>query len=320
MTSAEARTVAFMDIGTNSIRFLLVRLHPQQSPTILTQLKQTVRLGEGEFAQQYLQPQAIDRAILVATQFAGLARANGADDIVVVATAATREAANQGKFVQRLQHEAQLDVRVVSGLEEARLIYLGVSSGVHLGDKQALCIDIGGGSTEVIIGTQQCHSYLGSLKLGAMRLTTYFLPGERGPVPPRTYEAIQQYVRHHAVRTFREMRAHRIDLAIGSSGTIENLADVAAQMIYKRPWQRDDVLSYSRPQAGRRDARSALSRGAPQSAWSEPGTGRYYHGRSGYPGRLHAGIGPDQPPRDGPRAARGSPGGLPLEAWLHVPL
>lgn len=234
-----------MDIGTNSIRFLLVRLHPQQPPTILTRLKQMVRLGEGEFTHQALQPQAIDRAVLVAKQYAGLARANGADDIVVVATAATREAANQGQFVQRLQQEAQLDVRVVSGLEEARLIYLGVASGVHLGDKQALCIDIGGGSTEVIIGTQQDHCYLGSLKVGAIRLTTHFLSGERGPVPPRTYEAIQRYVRHHAVRTFREMRAHRIDLVIGSSGTIENLAEVAAQMFYKRPWQRDDVLSYA---------------------------------------------------------------------------
>jgi len=245
LTSAEGRTVAFMDIGTNSMRFLLVRVHPHHASTVLTQLKQMVRLGEGEFAQQYLQPAAIDRTVLVAKQFARLARVNGADDIVVVATAATREAVNQAEFVQRLQQEAQLDVRVVSGLEEARLIYLGVSSGVHLGDKQALFLDIGGGSTEVIIGTQQCHGYLGSLKLGAIRLTTHFLPGERGPVPPHTYEAIQRYVRHHAVRTFREMRAHRIDLAIGSSGTIENLADVAAHLIYKRSWQRDDVLSYA---------------------------------------------------------------------------
>lgn len=77
MTSAEARTVAFMDIGTNSIRLLLVRLHPNHACTILTQLKQTVRLGEGEFYQQRLQPAAIDRAGLVAKHFAGLARAGG---------------------------------------------------------------------------------------------------------------------------------------------------------------------------------------------------------------------------------------------------
>ena len=66
MTSAEARTVAFMDIGTNSIRLLLVRLYPNHSHTILTELKQIVRLGEGEFVSQHLQPAAMERAVLVA--------------------------------------------------------------------------------------------------------------------------------------------------------------------------------------------------------------------------------------------------------------
>ena len=131
MSSAEARTVAFMDIGTNSIRLLLVRIHPDFSYTILTQLKQMVRLGDGAFTLQHLQPNAIDHAVSVARQFAQLARAHGAEIIITVATAATREAANQGAFVQRLQQEADLDVRAVSGLEEARLIYRGVASDVR---------------------------------------------------------------------------------------------------------------------------------------------------------------------------------------------
>jgi exopolyphosphatase/guanosine-5'-triphosphate,3'-diphosphate pyrophosphatase len=245
LTSAEARTVAFMDIGTNSIRLLLVRLYPNHSYTILTQLRQSVRLGEGEFDSQHLQPAAMERTVLVAREFAELARANGADEIVAVATAATREADNQDVFVKRLQAEAQLDVRVIAGLEEARLIYLGVAHGVHIGDKQACFIDIGGGSTEVIIGSQYQYAYIGSLKLGAIRLTTHFLPEERGPVPLQTYNAIQRHVRHHAVRTLREMRSYRIDLAIGSSGTIRNVADVAARHFNKRPLQQDDVLTYA---------------------------------------------------------------------------
>ena len=171
MTSAAARTVAFMDIGTNSIRLLVVRIQPDYSSTVLTQLKQMVRLGDGAFRHQHLQPDAIDRAVFVARQFAQLARTHGAETIITVATAATREAANQSDFARQLQQEAALDVRVVSGFEEARLIYLGVASGVHLGEQQAFFIDIGGGSTEVMIGTQHQHSYLGSLKLGALRLT-----------------------------------------------------------------------------------------------------------------------------------------------------
>src|SRR5262249_35948427 len=93
--------------------------------------------------------------------------------------------------------------------------------------------------------TQHQHSYLGSLKLGAIRLTTHFLPEERGAVPLQKYDGIQRYVRHHAVRTVRELRAYRIDLAIGSSGTIQNLADVAARQFQKRPLQQDDTLTYA---------------------------------------------------------------------------
>src|SRR3977135_3098878 len=82
LTSAEARTVAFMDIGTNSIRLLLVRLHPNHSYTILTELRQSVRLGEGEFTSKHLQPAAMERTVLVAKEFAELARANGAEESV----------------------------------------------------------------------------------------------------------------------------------------------------------------------------------------------------------------------------------------------
>ena len=239
----EARHVAFMDIGTNSIRLLIVRINPNQSTNVLIQLKQTVRLGEGEFDDQMLQPEAIDRAVSVSRQFASMIRSYGADDVIAVATAATREAKNQREFVQRLQDAAQLDVRVVSGREEARLIYLGVSSGFHLEDKQALFIDIGGGSTEVILGTQHQYRYLNSLRLGAIRLSGQFPAGAHGVVSPGKYSRILGYVQRHAVHTLREMRAHDIHLAIGSSGTIENLADIAVRRFAKRRLQRDGVLT-----------------------------------------------------------------------------
>jgi exopolyphosphatase/guanosine-5'-triphosphate,3'-diphosphate pyrophosphatase len=242
-TDTAARVVAFIDIGTNSVRLLVVRIHPNHSYTVLTQLKHTVRLGEGEFEDHCLQPRAIDRAVLVCQQFATLARTSEAEEIIAVATAATREARNQRSFINRLRQEAELDVRVVSGLEEARLIYLGVASGVHLGDKQALFVDIGGGSTEIIVGTQRHHRYLNSLKLGAIRLTAEQLPAGDGPVATEDCERLQHYVHHNMVHLVRELRSYHIDLAIGSSGTIANLAEVAARMYLQRERQPDDVLS-----------------------------------------------------------------------------
>jgi exopolyphosphatase/guanosine-5'-triphosphate,3'-diphosphate pyrophosphatase len=109
-----------------------------------------VRLGEGEFADSQLQPEAIQRAVLVCRQLADLARRLGAEEIVAIATAATREARNQGELVARLHREAGLDLRVISGLEEARLIFLGIARAAP-GSGRAY-VGIGGGSTELIVG------------------------------------------------------------------------------------------------------------------------------------------------------------------------
>jgi exopolyphosphatase/guanosine-5'-triphosphate,3'-diphosphate pyrophosphatase len=245
METPNGQTTAFLDIGTNSIRLLLVRINPNHSYTILNDEKEVIRLGEDEFIDQYLRPDAMQRAALVCKQFIDMAEAYGANPVQAIATSATREAKNKKEFLRYINDETGVDIRTVSGKEEARLIYLGVSSGLNLKNNQALFIDIGGGSTEVIVGDQSQHQYLDSLKLGAIRLTSlFFLPEEVGPVPPARYALIQRYVRNAAIRTVQQIRQYRIDLAVGSSGTIENLADIAVQKFYERPRDRDDVLLF----------------------------------------------------------------------------
>lgn len=245
MNTNNGRVVAFIDIGTNSIRLLLVRFRADQAYAIINQEKEVIRLGEGEFVDHYLQPEAMERAALVCRKFSEMAAAYDAAEIITIATSATREAENKAEFLRRLKEEAGLDVRTVSGMEEARLIHLGLASGAHLENLQTLFIDIGGGSTEVIVGGQNEYRYLDSLKLGAIRLSTlFFLPEESGPVPAERYALIQQYVRNAVVRTLQRLRQYRLDYAIGSSGTIENLADIAALNFYGRPRARDDVLRF----------------------------------------------------------------------------
>jgi exopolyphosphatase / guanosine-5'-triphosphate,3'-diphosphate pyrophosphatase len=241
---SEGKIVAFIDIGTNSIRLLLIQ-HNHDSYRIITQQKETVRLGEGEFSSgEYLQPEAVNRAVLVCRKFTELARSYAADEIIAVATSATREAENQEDFIHRLKLEADLEVSVISGREEARLIYLGISSGVNLNTNKAFFIDIGGGSTEVIVGDQEEYHYLDSLKLGAIRLTTLFLADEKGPVSPARYALLQRQVRHVAIRAIQKIQEYPLELAFGSSGTIENLAEIACRTFYKRKLQRNDYLDY----------------------------------------------------------------------------
>jgi exopolyphosphatase/guanosine-5'-triphosphate,3'-diphosphate pyrophosphatase len=238
------RIVAFLDIGTNSIRLLLVRINPNHSVAILTQQKEVVRLGEGEFIEQTLQPEAMKRAVLVCQKFCEMARSRSAEEIIAVATSATREAINQQEFIQIITDKAKIKVHTISGKEEARLTYMGVSSGLHLGDRQAVFIDIGGGSTELVIGGQHQYSELDSLRLGAIRLaTTLNLLNDTGPVDQKLYEMIRGNVRAHVMRTVRRFQPYQLDMAVGSSGTIINLAEISSRLFYKRRLQADDVMT-----------------------------------------------------------------------------
>lgn len=223
--------VAFIDLGTNSARLLVVRLNPNHSFSILTQQKEVVRLGEGEYADNLLTPGAIERTVMVISRLAEIARTFNTTDIVAVATSATRDARNREELLSRIRSEAGVEVNVISGPEEARLIWLGVSSGVVLGDQNALFIDIGGGSTEIIIGNQTHPSFLRSLKLGAIRTTNTFIPPDlTGPVPDAVVHAIRLHIRDRATHIIRYVKRHFVTRAFGSSGTISSIEAVVASL------------------------------------------------------------------------------------------
>ena len=245
VAESTGKVVGFIDIGTYSARLLLVRLNPNKSYSVLSELKEPARLGAGEFEDQRLDPQAIQRTAKICAMFAQMARGFKADPLIAVATAATREARNKRQFLRLVKEEADLDVRVVSGREEARLIYLGVSRGTHLDDQNALFIDIGGGSTEVIVGDEREYQYLSSLKLGSIRLSQQFkLDQSTGPITPRRYARVCRHVCDVGVRAIQSIHKLDFQMCIGSSGTIINLAEIAAKAIHDKPAEQDLTLAY----------------------------------------------------------------------------
>ena len=129
-----------------------------------------------------------------------------------------------------MQEKTGIDFTVVSGREEARLIYLGVSSGLEHSKSLRLFIDIGGGSTELIVGDSQSYVNLDSLKLGCVRLTNLFFEDNKGPVSAYTYAALQRYVRNEALHSFQRIAGFEIPEAVASSGTAQNLAEIAAAL------------------------------------------------------------------------------------------
>ncbi len=242
--STSGRVVAFIDIGTNAIRLLVVRVVPGHLHTIITEQREPARLGEGEFPDRRLQPGPMEQAVLVCRKFVELARGHGAEEIVAVATSATREALNAEEFLHRLRVEAQLHVRVISGREEARLIYAGLSNFLHLGHQKAVFVDIGGGSTEVIVGGQRSYEFLDTIGVGAVRLTSLmFSPTDVGPISPKRYEQLRQYARHAAVHTIYQVGHYHAELLVGTAGTIRNLAAVAASSRREPGPEDGDVLT-----------------------------------------------------------------------------
>ncbi len=231
LPSGGERRVAAIDIGTNSIHLLIAAINPAlHSFNVVLAEKSTTRLGERDPSSGDLSAAAIERAFLTLRQCRDLAASHGVEQIVTAATSAVREAPNGREFVQALQDQLGLAVDLVSGQEEARLIYLGVLSGMTFGDKPHLILDIGGGSTELILADGGDARVLTSTRIGAVRLQREFC--QQDPLPSSRRSFLQAYIQGSldpAVAMVRQaLRPGEKPLMVATSGTAMALASLAA--------------------------------------------------------------------------------------------
>jgi len=201
----DVANIAAIDIGTNSIHLVVARPSANRRFEVLAREKDVVRLGSGSGDMKHLSEDAITRAVETLGRFRQIAEVWDAE-IVAVATSATREALNRDEFISRAREEAGVEVAVISGVEEARLIHLGVLQAVPVYDAQVLVIDIGGGSTELVVSNENRRTTARSLKLGAIRLTDRFFTQE--PVKARAVDACRDYVRAFLSPVTRDINAH----------------------------------------------------------------------------------------------------------------
>src|SRR5436189_5710475 len=145
-------SIAAIDIGTNSLHMIVVRVRPDLSFEVIDREKEMVRLGAGGLDGRALTPEAMHAALQVLSKFRRLAESHKVDQIIAAATSAVREAENGGDFIAQVDREIGIKIRVISGTEEARLIHLAAAYGVDVGSSPAVVVDIGGGSVEVTLG------------------------------------------------------------------------------------------------------------------------------------------------------------------------
>src|SRR3954465_6265848 len=170
--------IAAIDIGTNSIHMIVVKVRPDLSFEVIDREKDMVRLGAGGLDGRSITPTAMAAALQPLAKFKRLADSHKVDEIIAAATSATREADNGGDFIAEVDRETGIRIRVISGTEEARLIHLAAVYGVNVGSSSAVVVDIGGGSVEVTLGNAG-HLTLGkSFKTGVIRLTEGFVKND----------------------------------------------------------------------------------------------------------------------------------------------
>jgi exopolyphosphatase/guanosine-5'-triphosphate,3'-diphosphate pyrophosphatase len=223
--------LAAIDIGSNSIKLVVVEAAASDSFAVLAREKETVRLGHDTLRAQRLAPEAIALAADCIKRFSSIAEARGAQHVIAIATASVREARNRAAFLTEVKRRTGVHVEVLSGIEEARLIGIAAAQGCSLLGESLINIDIGGGSTELSLMRDGVPLMLHSLKLGAVGLTEQILTTD--PVKPKELRALRDQVRAALERPARELRAYNWAEATGTSGTILALGALLRQRAEK---------------------------------------------------------------------------------------
>jgi exopolyphosphatase/guanosine-5'-triphosphate,3'-diphosphate pyrophosphatase len=220
-------TFAAVDIGSNSVRLKIARLQGGRLHA-LHEDREVTRLGEGVFGSGFLTPDSIAETVKVLRRFHRATQQIVTDSVRVVATSALRDARNSQAFLEWVRSATGWRVEIISGVEEARLIHLGLVSGPRVDRSPTLMLDLGGGSCELTV-TQGGHIRDAvSLPLGAVRLTNEFL----GHDPPRKGELkrLRGFVTREVSRIADRMASAKVRNVIATSGTAAALAAVASHM------------------------------------------------------------------------------------------
>jgi exopolyphosphatase / guanosine-5'-triphosphate,3'-diphosphate pyrophosphatase len=218
--------IAAFDLGSNSFHLLVADAHPDGTFEPIVKDKEMLRLGNAVATTGEIGQAAADAAVDVIRKFRSMAASQQADEIVVCATAAFREASDSLAVVDRIEDETGVKVRVISGREEARLIFEAVRTSVVIDPGPALAIDLGGGSLELMVGGPRGLAWGTSLKLGVGRLTSELVRGD--PLTGGDIRRVSGAVTKSVSRVLPEIGRLEPKMAIASSGTLGNLIRLAA--------------------------------------------------------------------------------------------
>jgi len=215
---------AAVDIGANSVRLKIAEL-TRRKFRVIHEDREVTRLGESVFRNNTLAPDAMAHTVKVLTRFYRAAQKFRVEQVRMVSTSPLRDSKNSRAFIEWVKSAVGWKIEIISGLEEGRLIHLGVLSNARIENRDVLMFDLGGGSCEVTISEHGHIREMFSLPLGAVRLTQEFLLHD--PAKTKEIARLREYIAEQVNRIAPAIRRYRVDLAIATSGTAAALAGAA---------------------------------------------------------------------------------------------
>lgn len=222
--------VAAIDLGTNSFHMIVVEECKERGIVEIDRVKDMICIGKGSMSSKMLDEEAMDAGIVTLKNFLVLAAQHGVapEHVLAFATSAIREAYNRNEFLSRIRRETGLEVKVISGKEEAEFIFYGVRNSVNVGQSPDLLFDIGGGSVEFVIVDQQGVQLLESRKIGVARMRERFVTSE--PISAHDIKMLEQFFSAEMVTAVEKATECKVIRAVASSGTAQNIARMIRSM------------------------------------------------------------------------------------------
>jgi len=269
-------TFAAIDIGSNSCRLKIAKVVAHQLRT-LAEDREVTRLGASVFESGLVSPEAMAATLRALKRFQRAVQLHGVDQIRVVATAAVRDARNAAAFQAWVKAETGWTLEIISGLEEGRLIHLGVMAGGATGPEpgvggKILLVDLGGGSCEITLSEHKRIKETISVPLGAVRLTEEFLQSD--PAPADGLARMRQWIGRELRRAHKKIEPVGVSLAVATSGTAAALSEACA--------------------GGGKSANGKVGKASGKLAWKSAGktVGRLHQAKRSELGRAGAGLAP----------------------------
>ena len=217
--------LAAIDIGTNSLHMIIVRVTSDGGFEVIGREKDMVRLGAGGLEGRPLHQGAMDAALQTLARFKRLADSRNVDEIIALATSAVREAPNGGDFLEAVQERTGIQARVITGIQEAHLIHRAAVHGIDVGGGKAVVIDIGGGSTGITCGTAGAVEQARSFRLGVIRLGDRF--AQTDPLSAGDDRKLVRHIQYELEHYLTDLAGAGHTRVIGTSGTVLSIGALA---------------------------------------------------------------------------------------------